>query len=295
VLLYAARNENDRGLAHTRRARRVAGLILLGAETGFLLAAGAPILSSSSQGFVTSGPVTELQRAVGGSRIGYSGGTCAAVGFPPEMNIPYGIHQLDAYDPIIPSSVYKSWYENTGTSGGITDFNLFCPRVFSATIARLYGLSYLVQPANGSTPVGTVPAGRVGNEDLFRVPGASIATLTPVGSLAPLPPYTAPGTPVAVHQPNPAKWDMHLSAREASVLRLRLTDLPGWTATIDGRPLALLPFAGSMLQARIPAGVHDVTLRYWPKTLTLGIGLAVVTIAFLLIALVVTRRRHNGP
>ena len=295
VLAYTARSGNDRGLAHIRRARIVAGLILLGAETGFLLAAGAPILSSSSQGFATSGPVTTLQHKVGESRIGYSGGVCAAIGLPSDVNVPYGIHQLDAYDPIIPSSIYKSWRSNTGTFGGLSAFNLFCPTVSSASIARLYGVSYLLQPVNGSTPAGTVPAGRVGNELLFRVPGASIATLTPIGPRAPLPPNSAPGSPVAVHQPNPAKWDMHVSAPTASVLRLRLTDLPGWTATIDGRPLVLSTFAGSMLQARVPAGVHEITLRYWPKTLTLGIVLALVTIAFLVVALVVTSRRRRRP
>jgi hypothetical protein len=294
VLTYTARSGNDRKMTNGRRARIVAGSILLGAETGFLVASGAPILSSSNQGFTTSGPVTKLQYAVGESRIGYSGGTCAAVGLPPEINIAYGISQLDAYDPIIPSSVYDSWKVNAGTFGGIPAFNLFCPRVTSASIARLYGLSYLIQPANENAPKGTVPAGRVGNELLVRVPGASIATLTPVGPHAPWPPNTAPGTPVAVLQPNPAKWDLHISAPTASVLRLRLTNVPGWTATLDGRPLALSTFAGSMLQARVPPGVHQIALRYWPKALTLGIVLAVLTSSILLVALAVSRRRSTG-
>ena len=69
----------------------------------------------------------------------------------------------------------------------------------------------------------------------------------------------------------------------SSVLRLRLTDVPGWHATIDGRPLALDRFSGIMLQARIPAGRHTIELHYWPETFSLGIALALCAVAGLVL------------
>ena len=289
-----ARRAGERGPSHRRRTGIVAGLVLLGAETGFLLTAGAPIPSSSSHFFIPSGHVTSLQRSVGASRIGYSGGNCSEVGLPPDVNAAYGIHQLDAYDPIIPSSYFRSWTANAGTIGGIQLFNLFCPRVTSASIARLYGVSYLLQPRGATEPAGTVPNGVIGNEPLFRVPGAALATVTPVGIGGAPPSDTAAGTPVGVRQPDPATWAMRITTPGNALLRLRLTNLPGWTATIDGHALPLSTFAGSMLQARIPAGAHSVVLRYWPKSLTIGIVLALVGLAALVTMIAISCRRPRS-
>jgi uncharacterized membrane protein YfhO len=78
------------------------------------------------------------------------------------------------------------------------------------------------------------------------------------------------------------------------VLRLHLSAVPGWQATIDGHPLALEPYATVMLQAHVPAGHHVIELSYWPKTFTLGLGLAALSILGLFGGLVVgtVRRRR---
>jgi uncharacterized membrane protein YfhO len=86
-------------------------------------------------------------------------------------------------------------------------------------------------------------------------------------------------------------------ARTAQVLRLRLTDLPGWHGTIDGQPLSLAPYSGVMMQARIPAGVHTIEVSYWPEAFSVGIFLAVLTALSLVGAIVifgVRRRRRQG-
>ena len=76
---------------------------------------------------------------------------------------------------------------------------------------------------------------------------------------------------------------------------MRLTDVPGWKATIDGQPLALEQYSGVMLQAVIPAGRHRVQLSYWPSTFTLGLLLAAISAIGLIVALVIdhTRRRRD--
>ena len=91
---------------------------------------------------------------------------------------------------------------------------------------------------------------------------------------------------------------MVTTASQPSVLRLRLTDVPGWHATVDGRAVPLARFAGVMLQADVPAGTHTVVLSYWPAAFTQGIVLAGIAGVGLVGGLVVERygrRRAKGP
>jgi len=98
---------------------------------------------------------------------------------------------------------------------------------------------------------------------------------------------------VAVDSSNPAKWRLVTDAVTPQVLRLRLTNVPGWKATIDGRPLALEPYSGIMLQATVPAGRHTVELTYWPTTFTLGLVLAACSAIGLIVAVIVDRNRRR--
>jgi len=83
--------------------------------------------------------------------------------------------------------------------------------------------------------------------------------------------------------------------RGPQLLRLRLTDVPGWRATIDGRPLTLRPWAtGAMLEAQVPSGRHVIELHYWPPLFSAGLGLgAAVVLAFVVAALIVLGRRRS--
>ena len=76
---------------------------------------------------------------------------------------------------------------------------------------------------------------------------------------------------------------------QPSVLRLHLTNTPGWHASIDGRPLPLRPFARTMLQARLPVGTHTVRVWYWPRAFTAGLVLAFCCVLALAAAIVASR------
>jgi len=82
-----------------------------------------------------------------------------------------------------------------------------------------------------------------------------------------------------------------------ALLRLRLTAVPGWQATLDGRPLAVGSWSrGAMVEVDVPPGRHVVELHYWPDLFTIGIVMAgVVVVAFATAALVVGTRRRRGP
>jgi hypothetical protein len=66
-------------------------------------------------------------------------------------------------------------------------------------------------------------------------------------------------------------------------LALRITDVPGWHVTADGRPLAVHGYEGSFLEVTVPAGTHTVVAYYWPRDLTYGIVLALLALLALVL------------
>ncbi len=279
------------------RSRWFAGMVLLVAESAFLVSAGAALWSASPTMLPNSPAVTTLGRIVGSSTVGFA--SCSSVGgyadqgILPDANVGYSVSELADYDPIVPSGYYKLWSSATGTHSPPPGTNVFCPSITSARLARLFGVAYVLQKTGGPPVAGAQFDRRIDGEDLYRVPGAARATLVRVRS-----PEIGPvGTPVAVTNPDPATWRMAVYATGDRDLRMRLTDLPGWHATIDGKPLALKRWADIMLEAQIPPGHHIVVLHYEPSSFT--VGLVVLAIAIVLIVaamtvpLIIRRRRRR--
>ena len=292
-----ARHEENRRVEHD--VGRWAGAVLLVCETAFLISAGAPLLSSSAQYFESTPSVLALQRAVGSSTVAFGLGADQVTGLPhlgilPNANNAYGLHELDAYDSMIPEAYFPGPPASQNPSAYV-----FAPAVTTVAQARLYGAAFVLEPSGSPGPPGAVFDQDVGGEGLYRIPGAADATLTPASPTGPLPAVGTPGTAVRVEHPDPATWRISTDDTHSQVLRLRLTAVPGWHATIDDRPLKLLTFSKVMLQARIPAGRHTVELVYWPTTFTIGIIAAACSVAGLVIACVVgwirRPRARNRP
>ena len=270
--------------------RIVAASGLLVCETLFLLAAGSIQIASSSNGYPAPPTVVALQHAIGGATVGAGPSVGCSPGIAQDVNISYGVHEANAYDPILPKAYFSAWQRFAATPGGYPVFNVFDPCIETAGQARLLGVAYVLELHAKSGPLGGVfvrelqPANAPA-EDLYRIPGAGSATVTPIEPEGTLPPADAPGTPVAVDDSNPSRWSLTTHTSTPSVLRLRLTEVPGWHATIDGRPLQLENLDGLMFQARIPPGRHVVELHYWPTAFTVGLVLAVATALALAAAL----------
>jgi hypothetical protein len=274
-----------------RRLALVGAGSLLICQTVFLIVLDGPLPSSSSTPYQTTPGVTALQRAVGTSLVGLgeaSGGL--TLGLAPDANIPYGVHQFAEYDPITPVTYFTDWPTTNGTSAGDAAIYTFAPVISSAAVARRYGVSYVLEPLGVAGPSGSVFDARVGDEELYRIPGASTATLVPAPSGA-WPPIDASGTSVPVTWPGPSQLRIVTDSSSPQVLRLRLASYPGWHATIDGRSLPLATYLSMMLQARIPPGSHVIELQYWPDRFTQGLVIAGVAVVALVIAFFVTRRR----
>ncbi len=290
---------------------RSAAVVLFGVESAFLLSTGASFWSVSPTYFATTPGVTELQQSVGSSLVGY--GSCRAlayltsskqeVGIRPDANVAYRIREMAVYDPILPENYLQSWAAAGGapTPHSLAQLGVFCARIASVNQARLYGIQYLLEPAGRKGPYGSVFVRLVGDEGLYSVPGAADATVVAAPAHGAEPSLFAPGVPVAVTHPDPASWRVPVQGAVPLVLRLRLTNVPGWQATMDGRPLALEPWAsGAMLEARIPPGRHVVELHYWPPLFTDGLVIAAVVAAGLVLTMVAAvglgrRARRSRP
>lgn len=297
--------QDARGPARPRllSAGRAAGLALLFLETLFLVVSGAQLWSSSVDGARATPAVTALSRAVGGSTVAFGVFTCYAgpglssLGVLPEANILFGIHEFDFYDPVLPRGYVQSWADLSHSGSVVPIYNSFCPAVTTTTEARRYGIRFVLVPTGTRGPSGAVFEKRIADEDLYRIPGAADATLTPASSDGHLPSIGATGAAVAVQHPSPSSLRIATSSPTAEVLRLRVTDEPGWSATIDGKPLQLSTYAGVMLQARVPPGRHVIELRYWPDLFTVGLVVAAACLITFVIVFVVARRRrhlHDG-
>jgi hypothetical protein len=292
------------GRSLERRLGRWGGLALLACEAAFLAASVAPLwtlgpipLSPPPSG----GFAWALKKDVGTAVLGLGTHDCfpKSPGIIQNVNLTYQLQQFAVYDPAVPRAYFQSWTAAAGTPAGPpTSPLIFCPAVTSARLARRYGVGFVIEPTGFRGPSGAVFVKNIKfrNVDLYRIPGAAPATLSPLGPGGRLPGPDAPGTAVAVTRPGPASWKLTTDAAGPRVLRLRLTDVPGWHASIDGRPLALSRFSGVMLQARIPAGRHHVEVHYWPDTFNAGVALAGLAVLGLAVPAVVSRtQRRRGP
>lgn len=295
-----ARHSRERP-AKRRRSLPRSGLVeiwaLLLVETAFLLSAGAGFLSSSPGYLPANTAVTSLQRLVGSSLVGFA--SCQENGFPatglvPDVNLAYGVSEFASYDPILPRSYHVSYGRATGTSTQVVPpYGLFCPEINSVRLARLYGVSFVIEPPGSPGPPGTRRIAVLRGEGLYAVPDSGRATLVALG---------AKNAPVVerASQPSPTTWRIDVSATHPSLLELRISDVPGWQAQIDGRPLRLESFDAAMLEARVPSGHYVVTLKYWPQTFGIGLALAATALVALTCALIVgalrlqrSGRRHR--
>jgi hypothetical protein len=294
MLAKVATRTPMRPVSSTVTIGSVAGSLLLLVVTGFLLASGAPLISSSSA-YPTSTPeVAALKRAVGSAIVGFG----ASPAFPSSMgimvnaNLLYDVQEFATYDPLVPHAYFSLYKTQTSELSKYED--IFSPAVTSTQAARLYGISYLLEPSGVTGPKGSVFDRRLGTEDLYRVPGAAAATLVTLRQNGSSPGKYANGMAVKVAHPNPNAWRMVTHSTAQSVLRLRLSNVPGWRATIDGSPVDVRPFARTMLQVRVPPGRHVVELHYWPKTFSVGLILALCAALGLATLLILARIRSRS-
>ena len=308
LLVGGARRRGQTGKAARPRhagGRRGASRVLLaviavaGAEVAFLLTAAPTLEPSSHVGFVPTRAEVQLEKAVGSARVGFE--TCPSLvqvpslGILPEANGVYHVAEIAAYDPILPDRYFSVWDQASGQPP-LPTAGTFCPSITSAALARVFGVSFVLGPVGSATPTGTRRVGEIGGENLFQVPASGTVMLKAIGSRASL--LKGDSRAVRVRYGGGGRVTFAVKLAHSESVRINVTDLPGWRATVDGRAVALHPTHGLYFLARLPAGTDRVTLTYWPRLFSVGLVLAVVAALILavggLLRLMPVARRRSG-
>jgi hypothetical protein len=94
-------------------------------------------------------------------------------------------------------------------------------------------------------------------------------------------------------RPAPDRIEIRCETQASGLLVVRTTWMPGWSATLNGRPVA--PLRGDLAFCVIPlrtAGTHDIRLAYHAPALWPAFGVSLLTLA---LTLAITARTIVSP
>lgn len=83
---------------------------------------------------------------------------------------------------------------------------------------------------------------------------------------------------------------LEVQVRSAALLRLADALMPGWLATLDGRPVPVETVDFALRGVVVPAGVHRVEFSYRPTAAWSGIGISAAAVALLALLLALPSR-----
>lgn len=276
------------GSSPRRRRAVVVGVILL--EGAFLLSSGVRVNTYGTSYFPKSIAIAKLENVVGSSVVGLDGGQAISaypgIGLLPETNVPYGMGEMAAYDPLVPSGYFSSWDKLSGASSASSPY--YIPNISSASRARYYGIRFILAAKGERRPAGTQRVAALGTEVLYRVPNSGRFVLSTTAGTRKVLTGSVLGT---------AKnsWSIEVPSNQGGVLYAGIGALPGWKAFVDGRRVPISPWHGVMYRLVVPKGSHLVSFRYFPPGLEASFGLASVALAILLIGLAYASWDRLGP
>jgi hypothetical protein len=276
----------------TSRSRGIAvtAAVLALTEAAFLFFAGVGIASYSKPFFETTGAIAQLKADVGNSLVGLNGGNVTKVrdfkdvGFYPNVNIGYSIRIFGVHDPMVPLAYFTSWpiQKAAPFQFGV---GLFVPDINTVSLARRYGIGYVLTKPGVALPPGMTTVAVIAGETLSRVPDSTtFSFLSGTGDRVLLATSNGDGA-----------WKVQTTGSSPGTLALRITAEPGFEAAIDGHPLPLTSLDHVMFEVRVPPGRHTITLTYLPARFELGIVAAIAALLAMLAASgVMTLRRRRA-
>lgn len=297
LIAFAARHRAGNRRAHGGRRREIGGPVmalcaasLWCGSAAFLLFAGVGTNGYSSAFYPTTPAIAALSADVGSHLVALDGGNGESVsdlvdaGVYPEANLPYGIAEFAGHDPALPQSYFVAFAGGARGGPGFLE-----PDVETAAEARRLGIAYVIA-APGRPPLpGGVRVAVLAGETLYKVPGAARFTISD-------------GRVSHVSEQENG-YDLVVRAEKAAVVTARVTAVPGWSATLDGRALPLRP-DGLFYRVDLPPGTHRLRLSYRPARLGEGLAAAGAGAAGLLLYALVSavlrrrpgerRRAHEG-
>ncbi len=230
-----------------------------------------PLLSFSHQPFPQEAALVDLKKLVGTSLLAVSHpgsqtapSTTIGLWVIPEENIAYGLKELGIYDTMAQAGLFMRLSRSKSFQPSFA-YGWLVPSIDSAAEARRFGVGYIAARSGSDRPAGTVLAGRVGKVSIWRVPDASMVSFDPSGS------GERAGHPRWISN---NEVDFTVATPRRARLLVDITDVPGWHATLSGRPTPLLRLNATTVGVELPPGKSTVKLVYWPRLLTLGAWIA---------------------
>lgn len=89
------------------------------------------------------------------------------------------------------------------------------------------------------------------------------------------------------------KMTLEVEAKEPTLVATSTTRWPGWKIALDGREIPAVPYNLGFFALRVPAGKHQVLIRYWPNGFAWGLLVSGLTLLFSVV-LVLFRRRSQA-
>ncbi len=292
LLVIAAIGSRVRGVTFAP----LAVFAVLVTQIAWLFFSGVAIPTYSHSVFPVSPEVARLQSIVKTALVGLDGGNTdnvrlfAHVGLYPNVNIGYHIRLFAVHDPLVPRAYFLSWPDQRAAPERF-GVGLFTPDVNTATLARRYGISYVLVAPGLSAPLGMSYVTTLADERLYRVGGAAQFSVTGSGAH----PGKADVVGISDNANGRYSFTVNVSPTLSSpTLVMRVTDLPGWHLTVDGHRVATSRYQQVMMSAPLPSGHHRIVLSYWPARLGYAIALACgSTVAFLAALLFRVRVRRR--
>jgi hypothetical protein len=244
------------------RIRLLAALLAFDALVLFTV----PELSAPKAVQLDLSPAAYLQRHLGSSRF-FTLGPLA-----PNYGSYFGLRSLNINDLPIPSAFQEYVHARldqvvdptvfVGNTGGGRPFLAVSPeQELERNLAgyRAAGVKYVLTPAGQALPQ------RPGGFTLvFRSPSTRIYRLAGTK-----PYFTTTGAACFVSPAGTSAARVRCPA-PATLVR-RETDLPGWSAAVDGRSVGVHSSDGLFQAIHIPAGTHQVRFSYLPPNIGLGL------------------------
>jgi hypothetical protein len=272
---------------------RAAAVALVTAQGVVLFFAGVGIATYSHAFYPATPAEDRLIAIVGNGLVGLDGGNDAAphddirffekIGLYPEVNIGYKIRFFTIHDPVLPQAYFSTWPEVAARPKNPGGVGLFVPDVNSASLARRYGVDFVLAAAGLPAPAGTTLVTTLAGERLYRVPGAARFSFASGGG----------ATVRSVRGAATGGWTITTSSRTPARLVLRVTAIPGWHASVDGAPAALGTADGVLQTLAVPAGAHTIRFWYLPTRLVdASVIAAAVAGAFVVLCIGMAWRRR---
>jgi hypothetical protein len=72
------------------------------------------------------------------------------------------------------------------------------------------------------------------------------------------------------------RYEARYQSDHSTLLRIAVPYFPGWQAEVDGRPVSVIPVDLALMGAVVPAGDHELVVRYRSSRFAIGAGISVV-------------------